>query len=111
MQCPVAHSGGVVSEDSHSRETSQSRIDFTEPHQTAVYYVNDSDGDTVVFKETVDDVPPGRAARFANDNKFRIEACSSPVKGKMIAFDGRHYHASMHPMKASKRIAITFNFV
>ncbi len=85
-------------------------VDFRQPHQTAVYYVNDADGDTVVFKETVDDVPATRAARFANDGKFRIAERVTPIKGRMIAFDGRHYHASMHPTKASKRIAITFNF-
>ena len=85
-------------------------VDFSQPHHTAVYYVNDSDGDTVVFKETVNDVPVSQAARFSNDNKFRIGARISPAKGKMVAFDGLHYHASTHPTKASKRIAITFNF-
>jgi hypothetical protein len=85
-------------------------VDFSQPHQTAVYYVNDSDGDTVVFKETVGDVPVSQAARFANDEKFRIGARVSPAKGKMMGFNGLHYHASMHPMKASKRIAVTFNF-
>jgi hypothetical protein len=85
-------------------------VDFSQPHQTAVYYVNDSDGDTVVFKETVDDVPMSQVARFSNDGKFRIAKRVSPAKGKMMAFDGRHYHASMHPMNASSRIAITFNF-
>ena len=27
-----------------------------EPHRTAVYYVNDSDGDTFIFNQTLDDV-------------------------------------------------------
>ena len=29
----------------------------------------------------------------------------------MIGFDGKHYHASMHPMQSSHRIAIAFSFV
>jgi hypothetical protein len=86
-------------------------VDFSQPHKTAVYYVNDCDGDTVIFKETVDDVPIQMSGRHANEDKFRVAARVSPAKGKMIAFDGRHYHASNHPMKASKRIAITFNFL
>ena len=29
----------------------------------------------------------------------------------MIGFDGRQYHASMHPMQAGHRIAIAFSFL
>jgi hypothetical protein len=85
-------------------------VDFSQPHKTAVYYVNDCDGDTVVFKETSSDVPIKMSGRHANEDKFRIGARVSPQKGKMICFDGRHYHASNYPTKTPKRIAITFNF-
>ena len=86
-------------------------VDFSQPHRTAVYYVNDSDGDTFVFNQTFDDVSVDDSAKYANENKFTIAGRVSPRKGTMMCFDGRHYHASMHPMKANKRIAITFNFV
>jgi hypothetical protein len=86
-------------------------VDFYEPHQTAVYYVNDSDGDTFVFNETYDDLDLQQSARHAAENKFTIAGRASPKKGKMVGFDGRHYHASMHPMKAGSRIAVTFNFL
>ena len=36
--------------------------------------------------------------------------CVSPKKGRIMCFDGKHYHASMHPMKSAYRLAITFNF-
>ena len=29
----------------------------------------------------------------------------------MVGFDGKHYHASMHPKQSSHRIAIAFSFV
>lgn len=86
-------------------------VDFSQPHQTAVYYVNDSDGDTFVFNETFEDVSVEQSPGHANANRFTIAGQVSPKKGTMMCFDGRHYHASMHPMKAAKRIAITFNFV
>lgn len=86
-------------------------VDFSQPHQTAVYYVNDSDGDTFVFNETFEDVTVEQSAAHARAGKFTIAGRVSPQKGKMMSFDGRHYHASMHPTKATKRIAITFNFV
>ena len=86
-------------------------VDFCQPHRTAVYYVNDSDGDTFVFDQTYETVSVDDSARFANENRFTVAGRVSPKRGTMMAFDGRHYHASMHPLKASKRIAITFNFV
>jgi len=85
-------------------------VDFTEPHYTAVYYVNDSDGDTFIFNETIDDVSQDQAPKHVAQGKFTIAKRISPKKGKMICFDGRHYHASMHPTKSAVRIAITFNF-
>jgi hypothetical protein len=86
-------------------------VDFYEPHQTAVYYVNDSDGDTFIFNETYDDLNLQQSARHADENRFTLAGRVSPRKGKMCGFDGRHYHASMHPMKAVSRIAVTFNFL
>ena len=86
-------------------------VDFNQPHHTAVYYVNDSDGDTVVFDQTVDDVSIERSAEFANLGRFTIAGSVPPKKGKMCSFDGRYYHASSSPTHSAKRIAITFNFV
>ena len=86
-------------------------VDYGEPHRTAVYYVNDSDGDTVIFDQTFDDVSVEDSGRYANENRFTIRRSIAPQRGKMICFDGRHYHASSYPTKAGKRIAITYNFV
>jgi hypothetical protein len=86
-------------------------VDYGEPHRTAVYYVNDSDGDTFVFDQTFDDVSVADSGRYARQKGFTIRRAVSPQKGKMICFDGRYYHASSYPATASKRIAITFNFV
>jgi hypothetical protein len=86
-------------------------VDFVQPHHTAVYYVNDSDGDTTIFRETSDDVSVDESAALANRGGFNVLRKVSPRQGRMLGFDGRHYHASMHPMKASKRLTITFNFV
>ena len=44
-------------------------------------------------------------------SKFTVARQVSPKKGRMVGFDGRHYHASMHPVQSSHRIAIAFSFV
>jgi len=85
-------------------------VDFYEPHLVGLYYVNDSDGDTVVFNETFEKVSLEQSVKHANEHKFTELARISPKKGRMVFFDGRHYHASMHPMAHPQRIAITFNF-
>ena len=85
-------------------------VDFYEPHQVALYYVNDSDGDTVLFRETADEVTLQQSARHANENRFTELQRIPPRKGKMVAFDGRRYHASMHPRTHASRVVITFNF-
>jgi hypothetical protein len=85
-------------------------VDFYEPHLVGLYYVNDSDGDTVIFNQTADQVSAQESAAFANAGRFTEMARVAPRKGRMVFFEGKHYHASMHPMKSSHRIAVTFNF-
>ena len=86
-------------------------VDYGEPHRTAVYYVNDCDGDTFIFNESFEDVSVEESGRFANANRFTLARRIPPKKGKMICFDGKYYHASSYPTQATKRIAITYNFV
>lgn len=75
------------------------------PYTAAVYYVNDSDGDTVFFKETINDISP-------NNIPFDMTVCKtvSPKKGRLVVFDGNIYHSSGKP-KNDIRCIINYNFV
>jgi hypothetical protein len=86
-------------------------VDFYQPHRAALYYVNDSDGDTVIFNETYDDVSREQSLRYTKEGLFTVARRVSPKKARMCGFDGKHYHASMHPMQSSSRIAIAFSFL
>jgi hypothetical protein len=72
--------------------------DFEQEHFTAVYYVNKSDGDTVIFKE------------IESAEKYNVLHRSTPEQGKLVMFNGWHYHSSTCPKMFTKRIAITINF-
>lgn len=72
--------------------------DMETPHWTAVYYLNDCDGSTVIFRETE------IAEKYYPLHK------SEPKKGKVVVFDGTHYHASTCPKVFNKRIVCTINF-
>jgi hypothetical protein len=86
-------------------------VDFYQAHHNALYYVNDSDGDTVVFNETFHDVGMEQSAQYTREGRFTVAHRVSPQKGRMVGFNGSHYHASMHPMKHSARIAIAFSYL
>lgn len=85
-------------------------VDFYIPHNVGIYYVNEADGDTSIFNETSEQVSFDQSLNYTKEGKFTLSKSISPKKGKMIGFDGKHYHASMHPMKSPSRIAIAFAF-
>ena len=73
-------------------------IDFMIPHYTGLYYVSNSDGDTVIYNEKV------------SSQTYTELARSTPKKGKIFLFDGEHYHSSSKPTNGYARIVITINF-
>jgi hypothetical protein len=75
---------------------------FTPPHTdyanvppfiTCIYYVNDSDGDTLFF-----------------DEKNKLTNRVSPKKGRLVYFKGDTYHAKEAPQNFDTRCVINFNF-
>ncbi len=82
-------------------------VDGEYPHWTAVYYVNDCDGDFILYNETY----PEYDNLYRKDNsQFTIKHICKPKQGKLIVFDGKHFHSSSFPNIKPLRIAITFNF-
>ena len=81
-------------------------VDADFPHWTAVYYVTDCDGDFVLYNECFPEVAQENASTY----QFTEKARSTPRKGKLVLFNGMHYHASSYPTTTPLRIAITFNF-
>lgn len=85
-------------------------IDLPEiiPFTTLVYYTEDSDGDTVLFKE---EYYPGL-------DPDKVDVCSLtetdrfvPKKGAGLVFNGYRYHAGNNPVNFKKRTIINFDFV
>ena len=82
--------------------------DATFPHWTAVYYVNDCDGDFVLYNETYEDYTETEI--ITTQPKLTVKHICKPAKGKLIAFNGKFYHSSSYPTSSPYRLAITFNF-
>jgi hypothetical protein len=69
-------------------------VDGYEPHMVMIYYVNQSDGQTILF----------------NKNR-EIEHRISPRAGMCLLFPGHILHAGQPPKTSQKRIIVNFNFL
>lgn len=67
---------------------------------TMVYYINDSDGDTVLFNEFYE---PNKVP-----DKFTVYKRISPQKNRLVIFESNRYHASSNPKISQDRFVINF---
>ena len=80
-------------------------IDIDRPHTVFLYYVNDADGDTVIYdyvSKNIKDVP------YYED--LSIIKKVTPKQGRVIVFDGMTWHSSTQPTKGPRCI-INFDMV
>jgi hypothetical protein len=90
-------------------------VDFLWPHYTACYYVNDSDGDTILFDKIVTDVGTNLTEQaiqeYTANAEFNIVGRASPKKNSACIFNGLQFHASSKPKHHDRRLVITVNYV
>jgi DNA-directed RNA polymerase len=75
------------------------------PSKVFLYYVNDSDGDTILFNETIS----GKGEPLPS--QFNIVKRIPPKAGTGVFFDGARFHASSNPANHKTRYVINFNFI
>ena len=80
-------------------------IDIEKPHTVFLYYVNDADGDTVLYdylSKNIEDIP--------NYEDIKVIDKMTPKQGSVIVFDGMTWHSSTQPTKGPRCI-INFDMV
>jgi len=65
---------------------------------SAVYYINDSTGDTLIFDQ-----------RFGQSAPLTVKTRVTPKKGRLVVFDGGLLHAGNTPKTNVPRLNINFN--
>ena len=82
-------------------------VDFVsiENLTTFIYYVNDSDGDTVIFNEK------RTGPELCPKEQLTIKHIISPKKGRFIMFDGSYLHAGGFPSGENPRIVVNLNII
>ena len=78
-------------------------IDLPEDHYACVYYVNDSDGDTIIYEQNRYDTECGSQNVQLKEHK-RV----TPKKGRVVIFDGARFHCSSQP-RNNYRCIINFD--
>ena len=88
-------------------KTMKNRVPPTQPHVDApfghwvmIYYCDNSDGPTTIYKERYGENPENVRPKQYIDHE----------KGKYVIFDGRMYHSGNAPRKHSSRTILNINY-
>lgn len=89
-------------------------IDDQRKHYAAILYMNNSDGDTIFYKQRYD-VNNQRnwiedIEYIKQNGGFEIERTLTPEENKVVIFDGSIYHSSFSPVKSHTRCVVNFTF-
>lgn len=87
-------------EQKHYKNRNNVHVDLPKPHIACVYYVTDSDGDTVLYDNV-----------YGEDVKtLRRHQTVTPKAGRAVFFDGSRYHCSSQPTD-TLRCIINFDLI
>jgi hypothetical protein len=90
-------------------------IDKPERHVTIIYYINDCDGDTLIFNDKNNKhlhvIGQGKTKDDGIDfENFELTKSVSPKKGRVVMFDGTLWHYGKYPTTGERNI-ININLV
>ena len=77
LQLPINYKG--------EREDSP-HIDTSDDHFVMLYYVCDSDGDTIIYNEQ------------EKSDRYTVQKKITPKQGRVVLFDGSYYHTAEQPL-------------
>ena len=80
-------------------------IDANKDHLVILYYVNDSDGDTVIYKNKF--ISEDKTPKFEELEEWKRV---TPKSGRVVMFNGKHWHTAQQP-EHNVRCIINYNVV
>lgn len=87
-------------------------VDFDYAHQTALLYVNDSDGPTVLYNEKYNPaLGIGSQEKYKSiKDRLTVGATIEPKENRLIVFNGLHYHSGTLPVTSARRVVMNINY-
>ena len=77
LQLPINYKG---------KKEDTPHIDIIDSHFVMLYYVCDSDGDTIIYNEQV------------KSDSYTVQKRITPKQGRVVLFDGSYYHTAEQPL-------------
>ena len=100
----ILRSRGDMTMYSYKEFTHEPHVDYFLKNISVVYYVNDSDGDTIFYNQRHSE----KDKPIPNDLKIKDKV--SPKANRLVFFEGDIIHTGMSPNKHKNRIIINSNF-
>ena len=75
-------------------------VDFYFPNVATIFYINDTDGDTIIYNQN----------HFLDIKKLEIKERVNPKANRLVIFNGDVLHTGSSPTKHKNRILINSNF-
>ena len=87
-------------------------VDTDFAHRTALFYLNDCDGDTIMYKEQYDPSLQLNQTEYYERyiKNATVDYTITPRRNQMAWFDGLTYHSSNSPTNSAKRYIINVNY-
>lgn len=95
-----------------SNITHKPHIDTIETKYTGFIYMNDSDGDSVLYNEDYDPFSGLDSFQYykrLTETGFTVKEFITPKANKAVMFNSYNYHSSCSPAKTSRRIVLNFS--
>ena len=77
-------------------------------HINMIFYIGDSDGDTIIYKEKF--FPQTPYAEPALPKTLTVEQQVTPKANRLVIFNGEHWHTGQSPKNHSRRVILNLNF-
>ena len=75
-------------------------------HYSSILYLNESDGNTVIFNERC----PGVQVNRSNMRNFTVKESIEPKPNRLVVFDGRYIHTGCSPTEHKCRKLLNSNY-
>lgn len=103
----ILRARGDMTTNKNKKILHEPHVDFQNENlirnKSVVFYVNNSDGDTVIYNEIY-------TADFRNE-QHTVQQTVSPKANRLLVFDGNILHTGCSPIEYASRVLINSNFI